>query len=566
MAKPKTPREVLLMLFRRKTLFLLAAAFFAIVVLWGSHWAPLKYTAEAKFERTNDASSIGRETGSGTYSELKPLLYVRLAGPMVLADALKKDEIGLTKNFPRNADGTLTAEGQAKLDQLVRSVSPNLRVRMDTSTDLVDVVTIEFTHSDPDVAEQLPTTLFNMYKEFTVNELHERLDVSMSSTRKELAVENTKLKDASMRKTRFEIEHKDMMPQSPTGLQDLMIQQNKELDKVERLLKDEENNLEWFQQLGLGGLRSGGSADGDASSEEDEVQEYSLIPNPKLETLRDEIKLYEDRLENAKVAGMKPNHPDYQRVERMISELQKKIESEPEKIREREIIRPKNKQTIGAQEVQVAVIKRRIESLKREQADMIEEIARTSKKLDNFLKVRQDYLTLCADEARCRESVDRLDKQLSSVEANFKAEVAKRRTMLRMVQPPQKQYLPSSPKLSMILIMALAGGLGVGGVLVFLANSVDRTIGTTDEAMRYFDLTLHGAVGEIDTPADRSWRFVKRWVITPIVIVIVLIVIGVSCMDVVLRLKYPQRYIQWQKEPVTFVMEELGEIFASLKH
>jgi uncharacterized protein involved in exopolysaccharide biosynthesis len=379
----------------------------------------------------------------------------------------------------------------------------------------------------------------------------------MNVTRKELAVETTKLRDASVKKTKFELEHKEMMLQSSTGLQDLLTAQNRELDKIERAIKDEESNLEWFQQLG--GLRSG-VAEG-AGPAEDEVAEYSLIPNPKLETLRDEIKVYEDRLENAKVVGMKPNHPDYQRVERMIAELRKKLENEPEKIREREIIRPKAAQSITPQDVQIAVIKRRIEALKREQADMINKIKETNGLLGNSLKVGQDYAALCRDEARCRDYVDRLEKQLASVEADFKAEVAKRRTMLSMVQPPSKQYLPSSPKLSMILIMALAGGLGVGGVLVFLANSVDRTIGTTDEAMRYFNLTLHGAVGEIDTPKDRSWRFFKRWVIAPVVIVIVLIVIGVSCLDVMLRLKYPQRYTQWQKAPVTFVIEELGDVF-----
>jgi len=561
MAKPKTPREVLLMLFRRKTLFLLAAAFFAIVVLWGSNWAPLKYTAEAKFERTNDASSIGRNTGSGTYQELKPLLYVRLAGPMVLADALKKDEIGLTKSFPRNADGTLTAEGQAKLDQLVRTVTPNLKVRMDTSTDLVDVVTIEFTHSDPDVAEQLPTTLFNMYKEFTVNELHERLDTSMSGTRNELKVERTRLEDASMKVTRFEIENKDMMPQSPTGLQDKLDLQNTALDRVERQLKEEENNLVWFQQLG--GQREG--ADAATQPVEAEPVSWVMIPNPKIDVLRNDLTRANDALENAKIAGMKETHPTYQGIVNMIGRLEEQIAKEPEKVQKEATFENPKLRSMTNLEVEVRKIERRIESLRREKTELIEQVAVTTKKLDNSLKVRQDYLALRSEEAKCKESVDRLEKQLASVEADFKAEVAKRRTMLRMVQPPQKQYLPSSPKLSLILLVALVGGLGFGGVLVFLANSVDRTIGTTDEAMRYFNITLHGAVGEIDTPKDRSWQWIKRWVIAPVIIVVVLVVIGVSCLDVMLRLKYPSKYARWQKTPVTFVLEELGDTFSSIK-
>jgi len=551
MSKPKTPREVLLMLFRRKTLFLLAAAFFAIIVLWGSHWMPLKYTASATFERSSGAGE--NEKDNMGFFVLKPLLYVRLAGPMVLAEALKTDEVGLTKNFPRNPDGTLTAEGQAKLEQLIRDITPNLKVNMSTNSDLIDVVIIEFTHSDPNVAEQLPTTLFNMYKESTINELQERLDVAINSMRKELAVEATKLKDANTKKTRFEIENKDFMLDKPTGLQDQTELINRELDRIERYLKDEQDSLALYQSL------QNGTDDTTASG--DEVAEYSMIPNPKLDQLQDELKRAKDGLDNAKIAGMLPNHPTYQRVERTIVELEKRIAEEPKMIRDREVFRPRGRQVAGTTnplEIRLLDVRRRIESLTREQADLIERKTRINKLIDNSLKVRQDYLTLCGDVTKARESVEQLEKQLFAVEASFRAEVAKRRTTIRMVQPPQKQHLPSSPKLPIVILMALAGGLGFGGVLVFLANSVDRTIGTTDEAMRHFNLTLHGAVGEIDTPKDRSWRFFRRWVITPIVIGIVLIVIGVSCMDVMLRLKYPQKYARWQKAPVTFVMEELG--------
>jgi len=563
MAKPKTPREVLLMLFRRKTLFLLAAAFFAIIVLWGSHWLPLKYTASATFERTTAPGEIDKDHQNGFFV-LKPSLYVRLAGPMALAEALKTDEIGLTKNYPRNPDGTLTTEGQAKLEQLIRDVSPNLKVYMSTNSDLVDVVVIEFTHSDPNVAEQLPTTLFNMYKESTIAELQERLDASMNSIRKELAVEATKLKDASTKKTRFEIENKDFMLDKPTGLQDQLELLNRELDRLDRYLKEEQASLAWFHEQSSGQ----GGTDGTAATTqptEDEIAEYSMVPNPKLEQLQEELKQAQDALDNAKLATMTSSHPTYQRLERVITTLEKRIAEEPKMIRDREVFRPRSKQqaAMGALDVRLADIKRRIESMTREQADLIERKTRINKLIDTSLKVRQDYLTLCSEETKCRESVDRLEKQLFTVEANFRAEVAKRRTMLRMVQPPQKQHLPSSPKLPIILLMALAGGLGFGGVLVFLANSVDRTVGTTDEAMRYFNLTLHGAVGEIDTPRDRSWRFFKRWIIAPIVIVIVLIVIGVSCLDVMLRLKHPSKYARWQKAPVTFVMEEFGNTFSS---
>jgi len=50
-----------------------------------------------------------------------------------------------------------------------------------------------------------------------------------------------------------------------------------------------------------------------------------MAPKSKRDILQDEVQLYKDRLEHAKDAGMKPNHPDCQRIERMIAELEKKI-------------------------------------------------------------------------------------------------------------------------------------------------------------------------------------------------------------------------------------------------
>jgi len=298
---------------------------------WASHFRQLLlspqframaaglYTASATFERTADLRNVGRLAFD------ESMMILRLAGPLAIANALQTDEIGLTKDFPRGSDGGLTDEGQAMLTRLVRETAKNLRVKVDGSTDLVDVVTIEFSHTDPRVAEQFPTTLFTLYRDSTVNELSERLDASMTGLRKELEAERAKLKDASMKVARFEIDNKDVTMESPDGLQAKLDQLNKELDEIERALAEEKT-----------------------------------------------------------------------------------------------------------------------EALNKVRTELNERLAQTNSLL---LKIRKDYLALRTEEAKHKESVDRLEKQLAAVEADFKAEIARRRTMLRMVQPPQKQTQPSAPSL-----------------------------------------------------------------------------------------------------------------------
>jgi len=551
MSKPKTPREVLQMLFRRKVLFLLGASFFAIVVLLAAHWFPLKYTASMTFERTNDISA-GRARGAASFEEIKPSMTLRLAGATTLSEALQRDEIGLTKGFPRNGDGSLTTEGRTRLDQLVRQVQPSVKVRMTTNSDLIDVVNIEFEHSEADVAEQLPLTLFNMFRDSTINELNERLEWAMAGLKKELNAERSKRDDASEKRARFDFLHVDSMPDNPNGLRDKLNKYNQELSRVERALKQQEELLAEIKDAAQ-------ASETTTQPGEEEPDATVWIPNPELVQLNEKLKRAKEGMNSFQLRRMTPNHPEYKELERVIEILEEQIANAPEKIVQSETYINKNK-VQNPQHFEITKLENAVKWLTKEKTDLISNIDDTEKLASNSLKIRQEYLALCNEETKYKDSVERLERSLAGVETDLKAEIAKRRTTLKIIQQPQKQYLPSSPKLSLVLLVALLGGLGFGGALVFLANSMDRTIGTTDEAMRHFNLTLHGAVGEIATPRDRTWRWVKLWVITPVVIVVVVTVIGLASLDIVLRLKDPGKHTEWRKDKVSFVLREVGSL------
>ena len=137
------------------------------------------------------------------------------------------------------------------------------------------------------------------------------------------------------------------------------------------------------------------------------------------------------------------------------------------------------------------------------------------------------------------------------------AEAAERRTLLRAVQLAEKQLRPSSPKLEMVLGFAIFGGLAFGGGLVFLMHLLDRTIGTTEEAAARFDLPVHGAVEEIVTGRQRQLGRLKRWVVTPVVGVVLLAAISLSGLGVVLWLQHPDQYKTWKTDPVRYVRDHL---------
>ena len=67
------------------------------------------------------------------------------------------------------------------------------------------------------------------------------------------------------------------------------------------------------------------------------------------------------------------------------------------------------------------------------------------------------------------------------------------------------------------LLAAIVGGLAFGAGLVFLANLLDRSVSTTEEAVHHFDLPVHGVIAEIVTARQQWVRRTKVWTIGPAV-------------------------------------------------
>ena len=143
--------------------------------------------------------------------------------------------------------------------------------------------------------------------------------------------------------------------------------------------------------------------------------------------------------------------------------------------------------------------------------------------------------------------------RLTGVQMALEAEVAKRRTHLEAVQLAEKQFRPSSPKLLYVLGLALAGGLAFGGAVVFLSNTLDRSISATQDAAKHFNLPVCGVIDEIVTPGERLWGNVRRFIAEPAIALILVGVIGVAGLNIALWLHYPEEHKQWQEDPTAFV-------------
>ena len=158
--------------------------------------------------------------------------------------------------------------------------------------------------------------------------------------------------------------------------------------------------------------------------------------------------------------------------------------------------------------------------------------------------------------------VDRWQKRCTEVQMALAAEAAKHRTHLSQVELAQEQFHPSSPKLLYVLLLAVVGGLAFGGGLVFLINTVDRSIATTEEAADYFALPVLGTIGEITTPKQQARRKVLRWGLGPVIVFIVVLAIGIAALNIWLWLDSRDQYNEWKSSPVRFVTAGIGSLLS----
>ena len=166
----KTPRDILRIIIRRRYLFLGGFAIFAIAVLMGSRFVmPLKYTGTAMLQ-------VGVQTGAEelsairtSFRKIRETYPFDLAGQNAVAEAV--ETLRLTRGLDRSEDGRLTEAGQHARQQLIVKLQTNTAIRLEEKSDYEMRISVSFTDSDPELAEQMPTTLIKGYIERVYEEI-----------------------------------------------------------------------------------------------------------------------------------------------------------------------------------------------------------------------------------------------------------------------------------------------------------------------------------------------------------------------------------------------------------
>jgi len=625
-AQKKTPRDLLRAVFRHRLLFLASAALFAFATLVGACWWPLKYTATAKFERRSDAASEDLVRGkSESFDALKMVLQQELAGTnAVEAVAEELEKKGLLPALPRGQDGKLTAAGRMVRQELVRSLMDDLKVVFEVRSQEVDLVSVSFTDANPRLAQELPNTLITNYINRTSERIITNLTASRDFLQTKVDEANTRFTELTRKRIDFETKYAGMLPDNPGALQQEIQRVATDMDTIRRQQGLAKQKLDQIKIIlgraappegegasgpskdnpeakpgGKGAATASGEKPATASSTAAAGGEKPATPSAMaieqeyrdaaqdLARLQDQQQQYQRSLDESRtLMHMTEKHPKVVALRKQIGDLDKRIAElkvrlpdlekrvresravavvgpaapgepvlDPGRQRDQEMLQANLmiQETTARSDYQMAT--NELERLQARQADLQRTMA-------NYGPVRQEYLGMIKEVADQQAEVDRWQKRCTEVYMALAAEAAKRRTHLSQVELAQEQFKPSSPKLLYVLALAIVGGLAFGGGLVFLTNTVDRSITTTEEAADHFGLPVLGTIGEIMTVPQRRRRKILRWGLGPVAAVVVALAIGAAALNIALWLDSREQYDQWRASPVQFVVSRIGDSLA----
>jgi len=604
-ADKKKLREVLRVMLSHRGLMLLVAAMFATGVMVLSHRIPAKYTATAQFERRSDAATEGiGGNRSASFGAMKLTLRHDLIGYKAVEQAV--DELGWTRNLPRDANGELTVEGKTAKKNMIRSLMRRLRVNWEVSSDQVDLVSVKFTDEDPRRVQQLPNLLVRNY----INRVSEEIVNHLSSSRdfllNQVAGCKRRLAQLNDEKIDFEMQHPGQLLAGPDVMQDRIREYKTDLETLRRqhaIAKQKLARLQglarilgsWPQQAGQpwptdavvpeGSSPGPWSVDGlidhwsgractpadagrspaigqvddspvDTSSRWQTVIEglndsEHLIgvvgkPDPQVLRLQKKLADLQTRLETAlTVNNMTEKHPTVRMLRKSIAGVEQRLQKLPKELpAEATYADSQTASPIsGMLAMQLAAAQSEVEVTGNEVQRLENQLASYRQMMSSSSGVRQQYTRILEAVDEQKSQLKRWQARLTDIQMALAAEVANRRTHLNTVQLAQQQLHPLYPPLWMLLGIAVFGGLGAGYGVCYLREILSRTIGSKEEAIRCLGVPVHGVIGQIITSADRA-RYRLGRIRAAALALVMTVAFGFSTFTVVLRLRYPERYKQ----------------------
>ncbi len=511
------------MVWTRRSTALFAAGLFACVTFIAFNFVPRRYAATCVFERQGNLISARTDGLPENFENLKPLLVHHTTGNEAVRQAL--DDLGYMDNLPADAAGQLTPDASVRLGRLVNSVQRNLHFSWIIRRKDRDRMSLRLTDGDPVLAYTLPNQLVKNYIASTQKELIAQLSTSATYLNQQIASADEKLDKLQEQRYNFLKGHPDMLPNNPQFLTRQIERLRTELEDLHQHRTGLDSRLASLKDIEINGMAN-------------------TVVNPEHTEAMTAVTTLEAQLDDLrKTHTMTDRHPKVIRLTGHIAAAQATADRLPQRV---EADMDPAVAAIGKTRTTM-----QIEDVRAEWARLTTQENRMTAALGRYTTAQANFLPVAREFGRITNRLGELDKEKRMWQENqvkvqraLAAEKNGTRTHLEVIRAAAPVYRPSWPALWHVFTLAIGGGLAFGVILVIMISRLSRCFDSAEEARTELGLPVLGVIGPILTPAARRVRAIRRYVLVPATVAVLLGVTFLAAAGVVMSTNYPGRYAQ----------------------
>lgn len=518
---------------------------------------PRLYSASTSFERRNDPILFDLPLSAGAHASFdyfRSTMHADLTSVTTMAEVV--DNLGLTKEFPRVDDGNLTPDGIRARTSLARSLGSTLSVNRSSPSNQIDIIHVTYKGPDPTIGRRLVEEVKRVYIRRTMAWMQEFLERQQDYFLRESASALEELQAAQREYAKYLLEHPYAALTDPTLIATRLTQLESEKRELMLRRREYEAELEAEKQM----LAALGSEPPVPSSMAADDGPTPLL-TPAALRLRRQLDEIEQELETLRTTrGMTDHHPKIRellaRADQLRADLDRQFapadgEPKPARVRWGPLDAP-----LTAWQSERARIQARITAQTSKIAEINIGLRSTEDSLGALLKAKEgvfDNQDECADlnsrVSKARQRHNKLESVLLAIEPAIKALSQDRLMQFIDGQPARGSSIPISPKANTIVLLALLVGAAAGALVVVLAEVLDHVYRSSGQVVRSLGLPVLEAIDEIITVQDRRRLLVRRMVLTPLAVLVLLGSLGMTGSMAYFSIERPWMYQRMTSVP-----------------
>lgn len=525
-----------------------------------SLYYPRTYRATTSFERRNDPvmMNLPMSSGAASFKYFRNSMVRDLTSTECVGEVV--ETLGLISDLERDEEGNLTVDAKRRRDSFARSLAGTLGVSTVSPSELIDVIRITYTGPDPTIGTKLVDEVKRTYIRRTMGWIYEYLTSQRDYFRNEAVEVLATVKKAQRAETRLRLENPRVDPINPGAIALSLSQLEMERRELELRRRAYEAELSGLRQL-LAATES------DAALETVEVNTAgtggeAIYRSPRALQLSREIRDADAKIKELKtLRGMTDRHPEIvdllARREHLAARLQGQSQrdgavvvsnaslSATESVaaaRPFDSNRARILVQIAAQESKLRDLTISIET-----NDLA--IGQVREAKQQIFQKQEEFAEIMGRVAKARQTLQQVEATVASIEPAIKAIEQNRLLQFSEGLPARGSSRPISPKATTVVLLAILAGVATGVLFVVLAEVFDHVYRSSGQVARTLGLPMLEAIDEIVTPKDRRYLFVRRVVLTPLVVACFIGCTGLAGSMAFLSIEQPWTYQKLRKIP-----------------